>query len=78
MNELKKLAQSGVHSTSLHLVPVKDVKGLKSTFRNVLSSEEIDKIVEKTKVISDDLLVLCLGPDPEVVSGLHVYSLSFV
>ncbi|XP_034251652.1 aspartate--tRNA ligase, mitochondrial [Thrips palmi] len=70
LNELKRLVESGVHTARLHLVPVKNIKDLKSTFRNELSSEEIDNIVEANNVVPKDLLVLCLGPDPEVLKVL--------
>ena len=65
--ELKKLAQTGVHTTSLNIASVKDLKGLKSTFRNIMSSAEINNIVEANKVNPGDLFVICLGPDPDVV-----------
>lgn len=65
--ELRKELNDNQHSLQLFFIPVKQTRDLKSSLQNVISTEEINKIVEHIKPVKGDLFVMCLGPDFDVV-----------
>lgn len=70
LNEIIKQAQDGAVSTQLHILPVRQMKALRSSLCKYFSNEEVDKIVSEMSVTQGDLLLLCLGQDKDVLRVL--------
>ena len=65
--ELRKEVNDNFKLLQLFFIPVKQIRDIKSSLKNILSIEEIDKIVEQVVPMKGDLFVLGLGPDPDLV-----------